>query len=204
MVLREKALKQLGEIKKNAKKIRLATEKWDSDFQVLIAIILSARSRDEKTIPVSEKLFEKYPSAEKLASARLIDVKRKIKQINFYKNKSENIINCSKKIIKDYKGEIPKEINELIKLPGVGRKTANVFLSKIGKNAIGVDTHVSYISRKLRWTKNTKPKLIEDDLKNLFPENFWSKINQILVRFGKTYTKKKEKDQKLEKIKRIK
>ncbi len=195
------ALKQLRELNKRASKIRLAAEKWDEKWKTLIVTILSARTRDEKTIPIAIKLFSKYNKLEKLAKAKLKDVKKVIKQINFYKNKSKNIIKCSKMLVKKYKGKIPTDFNRLIELPGVGRKTANVFLSEQGYDAIGIDTHCAYISRKLGWTKNMKPEIIEDDLKKLFPKNYWKKVNPILVRFGKTYTSRKEKDKLLENIK---
>lgn len=195
------ALKQLKELKKYSKKMRLAAEKWENQWQTLIAIILSARNRDEKTIPVCLKLFKKYPSPEKLAKTKLEEIEKIIRPINFYKNKSRNIQKCSRDIIENYNGKIPLDEEELLKLPGVGRKTANVFLSEMGKQAIGVDTHVNYISQKLDWTKNQKPEKIEEDLKKLFSKNYWKKINPILVRFGKTYTNHKEKDKLLEQIK---
>lgn len=198
------ALKQLNLLDKKGSKLRLAAEKWKNNWQTLTAIILSARTRDEKTISISKKLFEKYPSAKKLAGAKLISVKKIIKPVNFYKNKAKNIINSSKEILQNYNGKVPEEITELIKLPGVGRKTANVFLSEIGKDAIGVDTHVSYISQKLGWTKNKKPELIEQDLEDIFPKKSWSRINSILVRFGKTYINRKKKDKLLNEINRTK
>ena len=136
--------------------MRLAAESWRSPWQILISTILSARTRDEKTIPVAKELFNKYSNVKKLANARIKGVENIIRPLNFYKNKSKNIINCSKKIYKEYKGKVPEDIEELIKLSGVGRKTANVFLSGVGHRAIGVDTHVSYISQKLNWTKNGK------------------------------------------------
>jgi endonuclease-3 len=191
-------------MKKNSSKMRLAAEKWRSEWQILISIILSARTRDEKTIPVSKELFKKYSSPKRLADAKLKDVEKIIKPINFYRNKSKYIINCSKEIIKDYHGKVPNKIEELIKLPGVGRKTANVFISEVGGDGIGVDTHVSYISQKLNWTKNKKPEKIEEDLKELFSKKYWNKVNSTLVRFGKTYTSKKKKDELIEEIKKIK
>jgi len=198
------ALKQLKFMKKNSSSMRLAAESWRSPWQILISTILSARTRDEKTIPVAKELFRKYPNARKLADAKIKGVEKIIKPLNFYKNKSKNIINCSKKIYKEYKGKVPEDIEELIKLSGVGRKTANVFLSEVGHRAIGVDTHVSYISQKLNWTKSEKSDKIEEDLKNLFSKKNWSKVNSTLVRFGKTHTSRKQKDKLLEKIKRIK
>ncbi len=199
-----RALKQLDFMQRNSSEMRLAAEKWETDFQTLISIILSARTRDEKTIPVARNLFKKFSSPRKLANAKLSQVEKIIRPINFYKNKSKNIINCSKIISEKYKGKIPREMSKLLELPGVGRKTANVFLSEMGKSAIGVDTHVAYISKKLNWTKNKNPKKIEEDLKKLFSKENWNKINQTLVRFGKTHTSRKSKNKMLEKIKKIK
>ena len=198
------ALNQLKELSKLGNSMRLAAEEWDNDFQTLIAIVLSARTRDETTIKVCINLFKKYPSAKDLSNASLEDIENTIKPVNFYKNKSKNILNCAKVLVKNYKSIIPKEIEELIKLPGVGRKTANVFLTEIGSDAIGVDTHVSYISQKLGWTENSNPKKIEQDLKELFPMKYWNKVNRVLVRFGKTYISRKKENEILEKIKDIK
>jgi len=198
------ALKQIKFMESHSKEMRLAAEDWTSDFRILISTIMSARTRDEKTIPVSKELFKKYPNIKKLAVAKLSDVEKIIKPINFYKTKSKNIINCSKQIIDLYNGKIPESVEELTKLSGVGSKTANVFLSEVGYDAIGVDTHVAYISKKLGWTKNKNPKKIEDDLKKLFSKEKWSVVNPVLVRFGKTHTSRKQKDKLLTEIRRIK
>jgi len=196
-------LKQLKELENKSSKMRLAAESWNEGWQTLISTIMSARTRDETTIPAASKLFKKYNSLEKLSKARLNDIKKIIKPINFYKNKSKNIINCAKILVKDHHEKIPHDTNLLIKLPGVGRKTANVFLAEKGEHAIGVDTHLSYISQKLGWTKNKDPHKIEKDLEKLFPKKYWKYLNQILVRFGKTYTSRKEKNKLLEEIKNI-
>lgn len=195
------AIEHLNELSKYGGTMRLAAESWDNDFQTLIAIILSARTRDEVTIGVCKGLFKKYPKAEDLAKAELEDIEKMIKSVNFYRNKSKNILNCAKALVKDFDSKVPREIDELVKLPGVGRKTANVFSTEIGKDAIGVDTHVSYCSQKLGWTKNSNPKFIEEDLKELFPQKYWNKVNRTLVRFGKENTSKKKKDEILEKVK---
>src|SRR3989344_3529765 len=197
------ALKQLMFIERypSVKSMRLAAEGWRSDFQTLIAIILSARTLDETTIAVCKKLFEKYPSAETLSNASRNDVEKIILPINFNQNKSKYIINCSKEILEKHNGEIPRDFDKLVSLPGVGRKTANVFLAGKGADAIGVDTHVSYISQKLGWTKNKNPEKIEKDLMNLFPKKHWKEINSSLVRFGKTHTSRMQKDEILEEIK---
>jgi len=200
---KKKALKQLRILEKKSSDMRLAAESWNNDFEILISTILSARTRDEVTIPTAEKLFKIYPNSKSLAKAKLSSVKKIIKPINFYNNKSKNIIACAKALNENYSGKIPMNIDELIKLPGVGRKTANVFLSELNHDALGVDTHVSYISQKLGWTKNKNPYKIEEDLKKLFPKKYWSKVNSILVRFGKTHTSRRKKDKILERIKRI-
>jgi len=198
----EIALKQLKLLSKNSKEMRLAVENWKSNFQILISTIMSARTRDEVTIPVAEKLFKKYQNSKKLAAAKISEVEKVIKPVNFYRNKSKNIIECSKQIVQNYNSNVPTDFNELIKLKGVGRKTANVFLSEIGGKALGVDTHVSYISQKLGWTKNKAPHKIEVDLKKLFAKRYWNRINPILVRFGKTHTSRREKDKILREVKK--
>ena len=198
------AIKQLKLLDKYGKDMRLAAEKWPNEFQTLISIILSARTRDETTIKIAKELFKKYPTPEKLSEAKLKEIEKIIKPVNFYKNKSKNIINCAKVLVKEYNSKVPESIDKLIKLSGVGRKTANVFLTEAGKEAIGIDTHVSYISQKIGWTKNKNPHKIEKDLERLFPKNYWRKINPVAVRFGKTYTSRKEKDILIQKIREIK
>lgn len=201
-----KAIKQLKELEKLGKKpgeIRLAAEDWSSDFQILISTILSARTRDEVTIPIAEKLFQKYGDTKKLARANIKDIKKIIKPINFYKTKSSKIIKCARYIVSNFNSKIPRNMDELLKIPGVGRKTANVFLVAVGKNGLGVDTHVFYISRKLGWAKSEDHHKVEEELKKLFPKRYWRRINEILVRFGKTYTSRKQKDKILEKIRKM-
>jgi endonuclease-3 len=197
------ALKQLKLLQKKGGIMRLAAEKWPSKFQTLISIILSARTRDETTIRIAKELFKKYPTVKKFADAKIDSVEKIIRPVNFYRNKSKNIILCSKKIVEEYKSEVPESIEELVKLPGVGRKTSNVFLAEYGGDAIGVDTHLSYCSQKLNWTLNKDPHKIELDLEKLFHKRYWKELNSTLVRFGKKYTSRREKDRILEEIKKI-
>ena len=103
-------------------------------------------------------------------------------------------------MVTKHKGNVPEDFEDLIELSGVGRKTANVFLAEYGTDALGIDTHVSYISQKLKWTKNKDPHKIEQDLAKLFPKNYWRKINSNLVRFGKTHMSRKKKDSILKEI----
>ncbi len=96
--------------------------------------------------------------------------------------------------MKQHNGVVPVDFSLLVELPGVGRKTANVFLSEMGKDAIAVDTHVGYISHKLGWTKHRRPDKIEEDLRKLFPQRLWRKVNPVLVRIGRTYRGKKKEE----------
>ncbi|MEK6945909.1 MAG: endonuclease III [Nanoarchaeota archaeon] len=198
------ALKQLITLSKKGSPMRLAAEEWKNPYETLISIILSARTRDETTIKIARVLFKKFPTPKKLANASLNSVQNIIKPVNFYKNKSKNIINCAKVIVTKYHEKVPKRFEELLELPGVGRKTANVFLVEQGEDGIGVDTHVHYISNFLDWSKNKNPHKVEEDLKKLFPRKYWSKVNATLVRFGKTHTSRRQKDKLLKEIKKVK
>ena len=199
----KRAIKQLLEIKKYGKAMRLAAEEWGTEWQTLIAIILSARTRDEVTIEVCKKLFGEYGSLKGLAHARAEGVSKVIKPVNFYKNKTRNIINCAKMLLEKFEGKVPHDIDKLVELPGVGRKTANVFLAEEGYDNVGVDTHLAYCSRKLGWTKNVHPHKIEQDLMTLFPKKYWNSLNPILVHFGKTFTSRRKKDELLEQVRKI-
>jgi len=201
---KERAIKQLKEIQKLGEELRLAADGWDSDWKTLIAILMSARTTDKKTIPTAERLFFKYNSLKKLSKANIKEIEKIIRPVNFYKTKAKNISNLSKILINDYQGKVPIDFDKLVELPGIGRKTANVFLAEKGHKTIGVDTHVSYISNYLGWTKHKEQHKIEKDLKNLFSKAYWGKLNWILVRFGQTYKNRKIKKEILNKIKKIK
>lgn len=186
----KRAINQLNKLNKLAPKdMRLAAE-WPEDWQVLISTILSAQTKDETTIRICEILFKKFDSPEKLGSASLSEIKKIIRPINYHKTKAKNI-KATAKIISLKK--ISQSVDELIKLPGVGRKTANVFLAEFHKKAaIGVDTHVSFVSQYLGWSKNKNPHKIEKDLEFLFPNKYWRRVNYIVVRFGRSYNRKKQ------------
>ncbi|MBI2671400.1 hypothetical protein HYX16_00535 [Candidatus Woesearchaeota archaeon] len=131
-----KAIRQLKELNKLGSKMRLAAEKWNSPWKTLIATIMSARTRDETTIPVAQKLFNKYGSINKLAKANLKNMQKIIRPVNFYRNKSKSVLNCAKVLNEKFKGKVPVKEEDLLNLPGVGRKTANVFLSESKRQAI--------------------------------------------------------------------
>lgn len=202
MTSRKQAVRQLEELERlgGVKNMRLAAEGWREEWQTLIAILMSARTRDEVTIAVAEKLFLRYPTAHALGQAKLHDVQKIVYPVNFFQNKTKYVIALAKILSEKYGGKPPHDLEKLTELPGVGRKTANVFLSEYGADAIGVDTHVSYISQKLRWTRHRDPHKIEKDLEKLFPKNYWSRVNRVCVRFGKTYISRVRKDALLEQI----
>ena len=199
---RRRALRELKEIERLASDLRLAADGWDKDWKTLIATLMSARTTDRKTVLVAEELFRKYDSLVRLSQARLIDIRKVIKPVNFYKTKARNISNLAKTLVNNYKSNVPLDFAELIELPGVGRKTANVFLAEFGQDRIGVDTHVAWISRQMGWTRHEKQELVEKDLESLFPKRYWGRINWILVRFGQTHRSRKGKTRILGEIKR--
>lgn len=200
---KERALKQLEALEKLAKELRLAADGWDTDWKTLIATLMSARTLDRLTIPIAENLFTKYPSIEKLAKAKESDIANIIRPVNFYKGKSKRIKALAEIVVREHGSRIPHDFNKLVELPGVGRKTANVFLAEKGHGTIGVDTHVGWISKQMGWTKSEKQDKVEEDLKKIFPESQWGKINWVLVRFGQTYPARKKKLEILKTIKKI-
>jgi endonuclease III len=149
--------------------------KLDLDFtnplELLIALILAAQARDELVNRVAVDLFKKYRTAEDYASETLPKLQSQINKINFYRNKAKSIHNCCSEIVKRFNGKVPEKLDELLTLPGVGRKTANILLGNaFGQQTIGVDTHVMRLSQRLGFTKNTNPDKIEFDLTPLVPE----------------------------------
>ena len=200
----ERAIKQLEALKKHGNnEERLAAQHWKEEWQTLMAILLSARARDDVTIPVAQNLFDHYPTLNDIAQASQEEIEQTINSINFFRNKSKNVRNCAKALVENFNGKVPHKVDDMITLPGVGRKTANVFLSEYGYDAIGVDTHVARVSFKLGWTSHRENAIIiEEELKALFPKEKWSLVNNTLVRFGRNNRGKKE-DAILEEIKRI-
>lgn len=203
MISSKKAIAQLNELKRMGKELRLAADGWDEDWKTLISTIMSARTRDDVTIKVAENLFKRYKTVRELSHADFGEVKGIIKSANFYKNKTKSIIACAKAIVSEHGGKVPHDFEKLIELPGVGRKTANVFLAEQGHGRIGVDTHVDYISHYLGWTRGKKQADVEKDLERLFPKRLWGDLNWIVVRFGQTYKSRRIKNAILDKLKRI-
>ncbi len=162
-----------------------AAERADP-FHHLIGTILSARCRDEVTDVVSRKLFDAYPTTDKLAAAPPRDVERLIRSIGFYRMKAKYVIETSRMLMEEYLGQVPQTLEELTRFPGVGRKVANcVLVYAFGKPAIAVDTHVHRVSNRLGWVKTKSPDQTERALEQILPRRHWLEINELLVAHGK-------------------
>lgn len=159
------------------------TEPW----QLLIATILSAQCTDARVNIVTKDLFQKYPTLEAFAGADLAELEQDIHSTGFYKNKAKNIIACAIRLLEVYGGELPRDIEDLTSLAGVGRKTANVIRGNIyHEPSIVVDTHVKRISRKLKLTKEEDPVKIEMELMKVLPKDHWILYNIHIIQLGRT------------------
>lgn len=156
-------------------------------FRLLIATILSAQTADKQTIAVAKKLFKRYKNAKQLANAKQKDVENIIKSIGLYRIKAKRIIACSKMLVEKYNGKVPDTMEELIKLPGVGRKTANIVLGKgFGKQeGIAIDTHAFRISRRLGLSKGKTAVAVEKDLMKILPKEEWTRFTDMLIFHGR-------------------
>ncbi len=158
----------------------------DNAWQLLIATMLSAQCTDARVNIVTKDLFVKYKSLEDFAGADLKELEQDIHSTGFYHNKAKNIIACAKKLVDDYGGEVPNDIDALTNLPGVGRKTANVIRGNIfNEPSIVVDTHVKRISNKLGLTKEEDPVKIEFDLMKKLPKDHWILWNIQIITHGR-------------------
>lgn len=158
----------------------------ENAWQLLIATMLSAQCTDERVNIVTKDLFKKYTSLEDFAKADLKELEKDIHSTGFYHNKAKNIIACANKLILEFGGEVPRTIEELTSLAGVGRKTANVIRGNIYKEpSIVVDTHVKRISQKLGFTKEEDPEKIEFDLMEVLPRDHWILYNIQIITHGR-------------------
>ena len=156
-------------------------------YQLAVAVMLSAQTTDVSVNKVTPVLFEKYPDAEAMAKASYREIEEIIKSIGLYRNKATNVVNMSKKLTEDFSGIIPDNMEDLLKLPGIGRKSANVILSEGYRHpAIAVDTHVHRVAARLYLAKETDtPDQTEQKLRKKFPEEYWSKLHHLMIFFGR-------------------
>ncbi len=160
---------------------------YETPWQLLIATMLSAQCTDARVNLVTADLFQKYDTLEKFASADLKELEQDIKPTGFYHNKAKNIIACTKDLLYKFGGEVPRSLEDLTSLAGVGRKTANVIRGNIYHDpCVVVDTHVKRISRRLGLTKNEDPEKIETDLMKELPKDHWILYNIQIITFGRS------------------
>lgn len=158
----------------------------ETPWQLLIATMLSAQCTDARVNIVTKDLFQKYDSVEKFAAADLKELEQDIKSTGFYHNKAKNIIACTKTLVEKYGGEVPRDLEDLTSLAGVGRKTANVIRGNIFDDpSIVVDTHVKRISKRLGLTKEDDPVKIEFELMKVLPRDHWILYNIQIISFGR-------------------
>ena len=154
-------------------------------FCVLISTILSLRTKDDVTLKASERLLERAKTPEDMLRLSQEEIEKLIYPVGFYKNKAKNILSLSEILVKDYGGHVPSSAEDLMKLPGVGLKTANLTLNLgYGINAICVDCHVHQIANRMGWVKTKNPEDTEEALRGIMPEKYWIPLNEMLVSYG--------------------
>ncbi len=167
--------------------------KFENPYQLLVATILAAQTTDKKVNEITPSFFKKFPDPFAVANSSIEEIEKAIKSVNFYKRKAKLIKECCEAVVKNHNGVIPDNMEDLVKLPGVGRKTASVILvNAFNKPAIVVDTHVKRVSQRLGLTTSNNPDKIEKDLSRFFSKENWVYISKALVLFGRYICKAKK------------
>jgi endonuclease-3 len=181
--VRAKAIYRI--LSKNYPNVRCELD-YKNPYQLLVATVLSAQCTDKRVNQTTPALFKKYNSIKKMAAADLKDLQRLVKSTGFYRAKAKNIKMLSHKILTDFNGKVPSDIEDLVTLPGVGRKTANVVLGH-GFNIPGitVDTHFGRLSRRFGWSDKKDPVKVEFEVGKLIPEKEWTNLSQRLIWHGR-------------------
>lgn len=188
---KEKAKKVLDILEKEFPEATTAL-RFENPLELLVATILSAQATDKLVNKVTESLFRKYRNASDYAGADPKELEKDISAINFYRNKAKSLKGCCKALADKHGGKVPDRLDELIELPGVGRKTANIVLGNAyGKNALAVDTHVKRVAQRLGLTESDKPDEIEKDLCAIIPEDRWTKTTHLFISHGRKTCKAK-------------
>lgn len=152
----------------------------------LIATILSARTTDSQVLKMFPGFRRKFPTWKKLATSDASEIAESLNTLGLYRNKAKSLKALAQKLLKDHGGRVPSDMDQMLALPGVGRKTASCVLAYcFGVPAIAVDTHVFRIAKRLGWSKSKTPEKVEQDIKNLLPEKYWNDVNRTMVRFGR-------------------
>ena len=157
-----------------------------SPWELLVATILSAQCTDQRVNQVTPSLFQRYRGPAELAEAHRPELEQLIRSTGFFKNKAKHLVACGKTVTERFAGRVPDTMEELITLPGVGRKTANVILGNaFGRPGIVVDTHVKRVAKRLGLTRFDNPDLVEQDLQELLPKSQWTAVSQRLLLHGR-------------------
>ena len=163
---------------------------FHNEYQLIVSVVLSAQCTDKKVNEVTPALFERYPTFKALSSAKLSDVESLIRPVNYYKTKAKNLIALGMRVGDELSGKLPTVHEELIELPGVGRKTANVVLCEQGVTpALPVDTHVLRLSNRLGLSDGKTPEAVEEDLKTQFESRYWHDLHHYLILHGRRVCK---------------
>lgn len=179
----EKIIKILKECYPDAK----CSLDFETPFQMLVAVCLSAQCTDERVNKTTPELFKKYSTPEDFAKADVKDVEKIIKPCGFYKSKAKNLVNAGKVIVEKFDGEVPNDMEKLQEIPGVGRKSANVIMCEAFNDAegIAVDTHCKRLSNRLGLSDKEEPTKIEQDLLKIIPKEYWKDVNHLLIYHGR-------------------
>lgn len=161
-----------------------------NSYELLVAVMLSAQCTDKKVNEVTPSLFERFPDFEKLARARLTDVEKIIRPVNYYRTKARNLLSMAETVSSELDGKLPRTREGLMALPGVGQKTASVILSELRiEPALPVDTHVFRVARRLGLSSGKDPREVEEDLKRSFPSKTWRELHHWLIFHGRRVCK---------------
>jgi endonuclease-3 len=173
------------QLTKNYPNVRCELD-YNSAFQLLVATVLSAQCTDKRVNQTTPALFKKYPNPKKMAKADLKEIQKLVKSTGFFRAKAKNIKGLSNKIMEEFDGDVPSNLDDLITLPGVGRKTANVVLGHaFGIPGITVDTHFGRLSRRFGWSKQNDPVKVEFEVGELIPEKEWTNLSQRMIWHGR-------------------
>jgi len=183
---RMRVLKIIELLEKEYPKAKTALH-YTSPLEILVATILSAQCTDKRVNIVTKSLFKKYRTAEDYANADLAELEEDIRSTGFYKNKAKNIKRSGRMLVEKFDSQVPRTMNELLELPGVARKTANIVLSNAYGviEGIAVDTHVRRLSKRLGLTENKNPDKIEANLMLIVPKSYWKRITDLLIFHGR-------------------
>ncbi len=186
LVGKETALKAFDKLKAHYPDAHCELD-HENAFELLVATVLSAQTTDVNVNKATPKIFAKYPNAKAMAKAEPEDLEPLTSTLGFFRQKAKSIVMLARSIVEQHGGEVPKTLDELVKLRGVGRKTANVVLGVAfdAPEGVVVDTHVARLSQRLGWSRNTEPEKIEQDLMQLLPRAEWDRVSHVLIWHGR-------------------